>query len=99
MLFNKNNNSKVKKDYEGKLICFTGQLLSKIKGELITRELAHAMVMERGLIVKSGVVKNLDYLVVADPSTQSTKAKKARDYGVRIIADTDFWSEIGVTVE
>jgi DNA polymerase III subunit epsilon len=43
-----------------------------------------------GLIAKRSVSKKLDILVVADPNTLSGKAKKARDYNTRIIAENVF---------
>ena len=50
------------------------------------------------LPVKS-VTKKLDVLVVADPDTMSSKAKKARTYGVRIMAEPVFWRLMGIDVE
>lgn len=44
------------------------------------------------------VTKKLDVLVVADPDSLSGKTKKAREYGVRIVAETAFWSMIGAEV-
>ncbi len=37
--------------------------------------------------------------VVADPDTQSGKAKEAREYGTRIMAEAAFWKAIGANVE
>jgi len=51
------------------------------------------------MVVASGVTKKLDFLVVADPNTQSGKAKKARDYGIRILADSAFWQLAGINVD
>jgi NAD-dependent DNA ligase len=45
------------------------------------------------------VTKGLDLLVVADPATQSSKAKKAREYGTRIMAEAAFWTALGARVE
>ena len=86
-------------DIEGKGICFTGALVCRIRGERGTRELAERIASERGMIVKNSVTKNLDFLVVADPETMSGKAKKARQYGIRIIAEAVFWRMMGVDVE
>jgi NAD-dependent DNA ligase len=69
------------------------------KGEPITRNVAEMLAEQAGLIVANGVTKKLDLLVVADPNTQSGKAKKARQYGTRILADSVFWRMIGVSVE
>lgn len=37
-------------------------------------------------------------LVVADPDSLSGKARKAREYEIRIVAEVAFWSMIGVEV-
>lgn len=83
----------------GKRVCFTGELRSTLGGQPITRELAEALASDAGLHVVSGVTKKLDLLVVADPNTQSTKAKKARDYGIRILSEAVFWRMIGAAVD
>jgi DNA polymerase-3 subunit epsilon len=80
----------------GKRVCFTGELLCKYKGQTITRELAEELATEAGLIVMDSVTKKLDLLVVADPHSQSAKAKKARQYGIRIMHELVFWKAIGV---
>jgi DNA polymerase-3 subunit epsilon len=85
--------------FVGSTVCFTGQLCSKLNGRLIDRELAHSLAIENGLIVKQGVSKKLDLLVVADPNSQSSKARKARAYGTKIMAEAVFWKNIGLYVE
>jgi len=86
-------------DLRGKRVCFTGELLAKINGQPISRAVAEALAEKAGLVVANSVTKNLDLLVVADPNTQSGKAKKARKYGTRILADSVFWRLIEVPVE
>ena len=86
-------------DYFGKSVCFTGELNSKISGRPIERMLAQNLAMEKGMIIKSSVSKKLDYLVVADPNSQSSKARKAREYGTKIIAEPVFWNMLGINVE
>jgi DNA polymerase-3 subunit epsilon len=44
------------------------------------------------------VTKKLDLLVLADPNSTSGKARQAREYGVRLVAETAFWEMIGVEV-
>jgi len=90
-----NSNSEV----EGKSVCFTGQLVSNFRGQRIERAFAQELALAKGLVIKKAVTKKLDLLVVADPHTQSSKAKKARAYGVKIIAEPVFWKMIGVSVE
>jgi DNA polymerase-3 subunit epsilon len=74
-------------------------LQSRINGEPITRDVAETLAEQAGFVVLNSVTKKLDLLVVADPNTQSGKAKKARQYGTRILADSVFWRMIGVAVE
>ncbi|MCA9082247.1 MAG: BRCT domain-containing protein, partial [Planctomycetaceae bacterium] len=83
----------------GQSVCFTGQLQSTIDGEPITRDMAEALAKKMGMVVASNVTKKLDILVVADPNTQSGKAKKARDYGIRVLSDIVFWRMAGVTID
>lgn len=83
----------------GKTVCFTGELLSTIDGMPITREVAEGLATKAGLVVAGSVTKKLDLLIVADPATQSGKAKKARDYGIRILADAVFWRLAGIAVD
>ena len=83
----------------GLSVCFTGALVGRIDDQLITRDQAQALAQQAGLIVKKNVSKGLDLLVVADPDSQSGKAKKAREFGTRVMAEAVFWSIIGVPVE
>lgn len=83
----------------GQRVCFTGELQSTVGGQAITRELAERLAVQAGLTIATGVTKKLDILVVADPNTQSSKAKKARSYGIRILSDAVFWRLAGVTVD
>lgn len=86
-------------ELKGKSVCFTGALRSSYRGLPITREQAEELARGAGLRVLKGVTQELDILVVADPSTMSSKARKAREYGVRIMAEPAFWHAAGVQVE
>ena len=83
----------------GKTICFTGTMTCMINGIPARRAFAERSAMKCGLAVMKNVTRDLDFLVVADPDTMSGKAKKARDYGIRIIAEPVFWRMVGVDVE
>ncbi len=91
--------SSVPDELIGKRVCFTGELISSIDGKPVQRAMAHAFAERAGMVVATSVTKKLDVLVVADPCSQSGKAKKAREYGTRIIAEAVFWKMIGVTVD
>ena len=79
----------------GTTVCFTGTLQATILGELVTRAQAYRLALDAGLTVLENVTKRLDVLVVADPLSASGKAKKARAYGTRIVAEAVFWHSIG----
>jgi len=66
----------------GKSFCFTGKM-SRPRAELESK------VSANGGTVAS-VSKNLDYLVIADPSSTSSKAVKARKLGVTLISEDEF---------
>jgi DNA polymerase-3 subunit epsilon len=83
----------------GKSVCFTGEFGCSVGGQLMTREQSEQIAISKGLIVKSSVTKKLDMLIVADPNTQSGKAKKARQYGIRIIHEPIFWRLLGIKVD
>ncbi len=84
---------------EGKSICFTGQLQSRINGKIVERSLAQKVAQQHGMIIKKSVSKKLDYLVASNPNTMSGKAKKAREYGLKILAEPEFWRLIGMNVD
>ena len=91
-------NYKLQNKVDGKSVCFTGQLESKIDGSNVSRSSAQNIAQQHGMVIKKNVSKKLDYLVTANPSTMSGKAKKARKYGVKILAEPEFWRLIGVNV-
>lgn len=63
----------------GKKFVITGSL------HMGTRDVAEAFILKHGGYVEDRVTKNTDYLVTNFPSSTTTKAKKARDYGIPII--------------
>ena len=86
-------------EWTGKAVCFTGECGCSMRGQLITREMAEQLAVNKGLRVLPSVTKKLDLLVVADPNTQSGKAKKARQYGIRIVHEPVFWRSRGVPID
>ena len=83
----------------GESVCFTGECGCSYRGEPITRDVAAGLAAGAGLSVVESVTKKLGILVVADPLSQSGKAKKARQYGVRILHEPVFWKMIGVDAD
>lgn len=83
----------------GKCVCFTGECQCRVNGRSLTREMAMDLAARQGMVVTESVTKKLDVLVVADPLTQSGKAKKARQYGIPIMHELVFWRALGIEVE
>jgi DNA ligase (NAD+) len=67
----------------GKSVCFTGSMKNK-------RPVLEKMAAEQGADVKNSVGKGLTYLVIADPSSTSSKAQAARKLGTKLISEEDF---------
>jgi len=68
----------------GLSFCFTGELSSMKRGE------AEEKIKALGAQSKSSVVKGLSYLVTNDPSSGSSKNKKARELGIPVIDEEGF---------
>lgn len=80
------------KPTDGKLsgisFCFTGSME-------YPRKQLQSYVEEAGGTNLDAVSKGLTYLVIADPSSTSGKAKKARDLGIKLISPDEFLVMVG----
>lgn len=81
-------------EFRGKTVCFTGESVCDFDRE--TQELLAA---GAGLVVMPTVTRRLNILVLSDPASQSTKRKKAENYGIRMIAERSFWPAVGIAVD
>jgi len=86
-------------NFTGKTVCFTGDSKCSLDGDRISKSVAEQLIQSSGMISAKSVTKKLDILVVADPDSLSGKAKKARKYGTRIIAERSFWQKLGLPVD
>lgn len=84
------------RDLSGKTVCFTGEMRGKVNGKAVDRKTLESLASGLGLVVKSGVNKKLDLLVVKDPYSMSGKAQKAREYRIPVVAEQVFWNWAGV---
>jgi DNA ligase (NAD+) len=71
----------------GKTFCFTGAL-SRPRKEL------EQLVESKGGTLLSGVTKDLNYLVMADPGSGSSKAEKAKKYGTECLNEAQFMAMV-----
>jgi len=91
--------SSTEESLRGKRICFTGELAATVNGSPVTREMAEHYCAERGMVPRKSVTKDLDFLVLADPDSMSSKAKKARLQGVKLIAEPVFWKMLSIDTD
>jgi len=73
----------------GKSFCFTGKS-AKPRAEL------HKIVEGAGGDVKKSVGRGLNFLVLADPSSGSSKAKAAKKLGTKLISEDEFLKMVGM---
>ncbi len=73
----------------GRSFCFTGELSSMKRSD------AEKRVRALGGSARPSVAKGLDYLVTNEPESGSSKNRKAREYGIRIIDEARFLSMLG----
>lgn len=97
--FQRNTDQIPNENVSGLTVCFTGAFNCTVNGNIATRSIAQKTASAAGMIVQKGVTKKLNILIVADPNSMSGKAKKAREYGIRVIAEPVFWQMVGVGVE
>ncbi len=85
-------------NFQGKSVCFSGEMTCTINGDRLTRTMAQAIAKSAGMIAEKNVTQRLDYLVLADPNSMSSKARKARKYKIPILAENAFWLMLGIEV-
>jgi DNA ligase (NAD+) len=73
----------------GKTVVFTGSL------EKMTRDEAKAMAERLGAKVSGSVSKKTDYLVAGADAIGTTKSQKAREAGVQVLSEDDWFKLVG----
>lgn len=86
-------------DLRGKSVCFTGQSSLSYRGQPVSRDVAESLAAAAGLVVKRSVSRKLDLLVCSEPYLGSAKLTQARELGIRVMAEIEFWRRLGVPVE
>jgi DNA ligase (NAD+) len=79
----------------GQSYCFTGGI-NKVDdaGVRYTRKRMWELVEKNGGVVHEDVKPNTTFLVQADPTSQSSKTKKATKNGVKILGEEDFFEQL-----
>jgi DNA ligase (NAD+) len=83
---------------KGESFCFTGDtnVVNPLTMKKFDRDELWDLVKQHGGIVKTGVSKKLNNLVLVDLSSQTSKARKARELQINIMTDIHFLTKIGV---
>ena len=82
----------------GTRVCFTGEFVGS-DGRFVSRDQLELLAAKFGLQPVSNVSrKGCDAVLAADPSSQSGKCKKAREFGIPVIAVVDFIRSTGRAV-
>lgn len=68
----------------GMSVCFTGKL------NTMSRSKASKLAEDNGFEVRGGVNKGLTYLVTNDPNSGSSKNRKAKELGTKVITEDEF---------
>ncbi|MEM7232673.1 MAG: NAD-dependent DNA ligase LigA, partial [Planctomycetota bacterium] len=81
---------------EGKSYCFTGavQRVNEETGKRYTRKQLQEMVVQFGGKAAKDVRKGVDYLVMVDANSTSSKAKKARELGTEVLSEDAFFEQL-----
>jgi len=74
----------------GLSFCFTGELKTMKRNE------AEEKIKALGAQAKASVVKDLSFLVTNTPESNSSKIKKAREFGIEIINEDEFLKKISL---
>jgi len=80
----------------GSSFCFTGAIQRVEAGKRLTRDEMWKLTRDNGGTVDEDVRATTTYLVQADPTSQSSKSKKAAKYGTKMLAESDFFKMIGM---
>lgn len=79
----------------GKTFVFTGAI-EKVgeDGKRFTRKMMWKVVEDNGGVASDKISKGVTHLVQADPSSQSSKTKKAAKLGVEVVSEAVFWKMV-----
>jgi hypothetical protein len=81
------------------LVAFTGDNTCRVGGMLLDRASSEALARRAGLSVHPRVTKQVTLLVDCDPSGASGNERKARGYGIEVVTETEFWTELGMQLD
>ena len=82
--------------WAGSVISFTGDSRYRVKGFLLDRPSSIILAEKAGMTIHPRVTKKVALLVDCDPRGMSGNEAKAHAYGVEVVSEVDFWTELGL---
>src|SRR5438034_2000020 len=84
--------------WSGWLVAFTGDNRCGIEGTLLDRQASEWLARKAGLTVYPRVTKFVQLVIDCDPTGASGNERKARQYGIPVVTELEFWEARGVPV-
>lgn len=88
--------AKYDKELSGTLFYFTGTPRTQMSGRAIDKTFIAIAAQKAGARMAERVTKSIDICVLADPDSNSGSARKARQYGLRMLPEVSFVRMIGI---
>lgn len=85
--------------WAGSLIAFTGDSTCRVQGMLLDRGASEALARSAGLSVHPRVTKKVGLLVDCDATGASGNERKAREYGIPVVSEREFWLELALPID
>jgi len=85
--------------WAGKTVVFTGQGATTIHGVPVDRHAQVMLARWAGCELLPRLTKRTDALILADPNELTANLQRAREYGVEVVQEPDFFEAVGITPE
>jgi HIRAN domain-containing protein len=85
--------------WPGALVAFTGDNTCRISGMLLDRASSALLAQRAGMSVHPRVTKQVTLLVDCDITGASGNERKARGYGIEVVTEAEFWTELGIQLD
>lgn len=80
---------------QGKRVVVTGTFKKRYSGQALNRNDVEALLGRIGASVQNKISSSTDYLICANPSSNTTKTQEAQRYNVKILSEDDFHAAYG----
>jgi NAD-dependent DNA ligase len=82
--------------WAGQIVTFTGSGETTLMGVPLDRYAQHFLARKAGCDVLPRVTKKSQVVVASNPHEMTGNLLKAKDYGLPIVQEVDFWREVGI---